>query len=270
MIRELFESKYLDDYSRANTPNDKFTTFTSIGNNIFGAGSQNVTNAGSSMLIDTPNTYPNIKSMFEEYFALSSLPVIYSRLSYEFNKKYDGKIFHGSDLGKIVASKTSVEDLLALESISIVDSPLYNDLRTVFLRYKKDLEYRKELNRIIFEDINTLSIAKNLSVGFTFIIYAMVTLKNNHYLKKSSNIGYKEVKSKYSDEAKFFSKIGQVLNSSDDLVDITDCCVGRYRFVDYHLSRENDIKLLPQILTYYIVDGSNLIEDMLSIKRSLH
>lgn len=265
MLSDLVAATALGGFSRPNTPNEVFTTYSSVGNGIFGTSSQNVTNCGSSMVIDTPNTYPLIKTMFSNYFDLASIPVKYIRKNRKF--EYDGNDYMGTQLNSIVQRDTAIDELLAQNHGDIVEDVIYKDIREIYLAYKKDKSFRNGLNDIIFSDIETLTINSNLSIAYTFIVYAIITLKNNHYLKKNNDPCCALLRNDYPTEQDLFRKIGEVLENADDLVDMTDCCSGRYRFVDYHLSKSEDIKLLPRILVYSFIDENNLIDDIMTLKR---
>ncbi|WP_026524753.1 hypothetical protein [Butyrivibrio sp. MB2005] len=265
MLSELAVSAPLGGFSRPNTPNEVFIAYSSVGNGIFGAASQNVTNCGSSMVIDTPSTYPFIKTMFSDFFDLDSIQVKYIRKNRKFD--YDGSFYMGTQLNSIVQRNTAIDELLAQNHGDIVEDAIYKDIREVYLAYKKDKSFRNGLNDIIFSDIETLSINSKLSIAYTFIVYAILTLKNYHYLKKRNDPCYALLKNDYPTEQDLFRKISEVLKTADDLVDVTDCCLGRYRFVDYHLSKTEDIKLLPRMLVYSFIDDNSLIDDIMALKR---
>lgn len=293
MIEKLFDSTILGNY-KTNSIDVEFTTFKTLGQNVFGnSGSrapvQHLTNAGSSMLTNTANTVPNIMSLINSHCNITSLGSRMVQHSLNFSEKYstEDDIYHGYQLEQMIKSKTpetdlpgldpqelgvlqrqqtTVEELLKFEKIEITNKQIYKEIRNTYLKYKSDLNYRINVNEKIFVDIEKLELGKNIPILFVYILYAINVLKSNHFLKDSKKAEYTEAKKVFADEADFIKKIGNILSTADNLIDITDCCTGQYRFVDYQLSCTNNEKLLPQALVYLCVDNSGLVARMMKYK----
>lgn len=290
MITKMLDNSVLGNY-RTKSIDVEFTTFKSVGQNLFGSGGgvQQLTNAGSSMLTNTTNTVPNIISLIQSHCNTTSLGNRMIKCSLDYSKKYSESddIYHGYHLEQMIKSKTpetdlpgldpqelgvlkrqqtTVEDLLKFEEIDIKNEQIYKEIRSTYLKYKNDLNYRIKVNEKIFVDIEKLEIGKNIPILFVYILYAISVLKSNHFLKDSKKVEYTEASKFFSSEPEFFKKVAEVLNTAGDLIDITDCCTGQYRFVDYQLSCTNNEKLLPQALVYLCVDNSGLVMRMMKYK----
>lgn len=253
MIRYLFKSDIIDEFSRPNTPNILFSTFIAKGKDIFGKGSQLVTNAGSSMLTNSSGTIPEIKNFIHKYFNVNNIAVLYLR---------ERIMYPSIDiLTDEFIEKTSMDKFVSIESINIRKDQILILMRKYLTKYKIDFKFRMYANKIIFKDISTLNFNDNIPIAFLFIVFCLLNIKNNNFLNKSNKkeTEYKEAAKYYSSEEEFIKKISEVLQSPNELKDLTECCVGQYRFIDFQLSAVGDeMKALPQVLIHLLIDEESV------------
>lgn len=261
MIEKMFDSSLLEDYSRPKSKDIYFKTFKQIGMDVFGSGSQIVTNAGTSMLTNTVGTVPEIMSLYNEHIYMESLVIKYAKDYFN----YKDRVKH-EQLNDLINKNISISEFIENELPDLLEEQIYIDIRDNYLRYKSDLKYRKEVNNCIFEDIDKLIFKKNIPIAFVFIVYAINTFKKNNYLCKNKEKAYKVVNAIYNTKDDFIKKYSEVLQTSANLIDLTDCCIGQYRFVDYQLSAISNVKALPLVLVHLLIDNSNFLLQFLEEK----
>ncbi|MCR1934401.1 hypothetical protein NSA27_06800 [Clostridium tepidum] len=257
MIEMMFDESLLGDFSRPRSSDVYFKAFKTIGDDVFGQGSQLVTNAGTSMLTNTAGTIPEILELYNSHIKIDSLAIKYCLDTFNYKDRVDL-----SNLDTFV-SDTEISEFIENQLPNLLDEPVYNDIRENYIRYKKDKCYRKEINKFMFLDMETLTLNKNLPLAFLFIIYAIYIFKNNNFMSNTRDKNYAIASKYYSSQSEFVQKYSEVLDSSDDLIDLTDCCNGQYRFVDYHLSAVSDVKALPLVLVHLLIDNSLFLKRFL-------
>lgn len=257
MIEMMFEQSILGDFSRPRSSDIYFKAFNEIGDDVFGQGSQLVTNAGTSMLTNTTGTIPEILELYNNHIKLDSLAIKYCLDAFKYDERVDL-----SNLDTFV-NNTDIAEFVESQLPNLLNEPIYNDIRENYIRYKRDKCFRNEVNKFLFIDINTLTLNKNLPIAFVFIIYAIYIFKNNNFMSNTRDKNYAIASRYYSNQEEFILKYVEILKTSNDLIDLTDCCNGQYRFVDYHLSAISDVKALPLVLVHLLIDNSSFLKSFL-------
>ena len=264
MLEYLFDNSLLDFYARKNTPNLKFITFKEKGNNIFGASSQIVTNCGTSMLTNSTGTVPEIHRFIQNHFNTNNVAINYlrERIVYPDSERITEEYVDNVAIDKFIGS----------EKMDIKLDPIISLMRSYLHSYKSYPKFRQYVNSIIFEDINKFKFKQNIPIAFFFIVFSLYFVKDNNIFSKKNQkeTEYKVAKRYYNSEEEFLSKYVEVLQSDKELTDLSDCNVGQYRFVDFHLRTLEEIRSFPQILVHLLIDNSGVIMKYCAYKASKH
>ncbi len=230
MLINSFSADKLHQLYRPQSPDRLYLTLKEFDAKLlFGAGGQNPINCGSSMLKDTPKLKISLKEFVEKHFKDAN----YLR----------SLIKDDEQLAKICAHHLQEFKQSLTKRIFILTNILVN-----FPFYKNNLfEYQNEAIDIEFKD--------NIYEGYLFIVIALYfTFNYTHFSPKSQT---REIIEKYFNHSQLITQIKQVLETADNIENLTSFCHGRYFFVDDKLSDTKDFKEFPLSLVTFL--PNNLI-----------